>query len=121
MFFPTRTAWCLIPALLLACGNSDPKEPPAVSLTPPGPVMATGPVHFQATIANGNGDVTWTLSGPGKLSAATGQNVVWLPPAMTSSENAMVTATALGASASAMISYVPPSIGATVIPGLSAP
>jgi penicillin amidase len=103
---------------LVSCEDSNPKSPPSITLDPSSPVHATGPVHFKATIQNGFGDVSWSLTGQGSLSGTTGSAVVWTP---SGSGPATITATALGKTASAEIDFAPPTITTSMIPGLSAP
>lgn len=97
---------CLSSAVI-ACSGSD-SAPPALTLTPSGTQNVTGPTLIAASEA----DVNWTVSGGGTLSGATGQQVVYQPPA--GNTTATVTASAGNRTASVTLNVAAPSAG---IPG----
>ena len=57
-------------------------------------VVGTGPTTITAAVTNSTAAVTWTLTGPGTLSATTGNQITYTPPASaTSGTTATVKAT----------------------------
>jgi penicillin amidase len=97
---------CLSSAVI-ACSGSD-STTPALTVTPSGTQNVTGPTLITASEA----DVTWTVSGGGTLSGSTGEQVVYQPPA--GSTTATVTATAGNRTASVTLNVAAPS---AAIPG----
>jgi hypothetical protein len=89
----TKIIWSLAIVLLAACGKTEvtpPPPPPATKtlLIYPNPVtvvVGTAPVAFEAQISVGTTRTTtnanWALSGPGSLSATTGETIQYTPPA----------------------------------------
>jgi hypothetical protein len=91
-----KISWVFAIVLLAACGQTAMTPPPAPPPPPatktlliyPNPVtvvVGTAPVAFEAQISvNGNRSSTsanWALSGPGSISAPTGQTIEYTPPA----------------------------------------
>ena len=71
---------------------------PAITINGPSSVAAGGsPATYTASIAGGTGTITWSLSGPGSLSPATGIQTSYTPPAsLPASTTATLTASATG-------------------------
>jgi len=68
---------------------------------------AGAPIGVHAAESNGTGALTWTLTGPGSLSATTGAEVTYLPPdaeSLAQAATAIVTASADGISKQVTIS-----------------
>ena len=109
---------CLVASLLAACSSST--SNPQLTVTPSGAVTTTGPTIFTSP-ATGQ-TVTWALSGPGSLSATTGNSVVYTPPAAPGlGKTATLTASAGGATATVQLTIGLPALTQAAIPGLTAP
>jgi hypothetical protein len=111
---------------MTACGGDDGSSPPAPPPPPPpaspkltvasdASAVASGgqAVGLHATLAGATGTTSWTLSGPGSLSAATGADVSYVPPDIESLDTATtvtVTASADGLSEPVQIALTPASV-----------
>lgn len=113
---------CLVGLLAVGCNESR-TAPSSLTLSPSGVVTVQGPKTFQATAINTGGPVTWTLTGTGNvgtLSAATGEWVVYRPPATPAvGATATLTANSGSFSATAQLQLSPPALTAAQIPGLT--
>ena len=110
-------ACCLAAATLAAC---DSYPAPPLTVTPAGTVTATAPVTFVAS--GGGAPATWTLAGPGSLSAVSGPSVTYQPPAAPGlGQTATLTASAGGSTVAVQLVLVPTALTQATIPGLSAP
>jgi len=114
-------AWgCLMGVLFSACSSTS--QSPSVTITPGGTVQATGPVSFAATARDTDAGISWTLSGPGTLSATGGERVVYRPPAAPgASASATLTARSGSASASVQLAIGPAVLTPARIASLTAP
>jgi len=89
-------------------GDGGPVTPPPAALTVAASSLdafsgLSGAITLSAS-GQGSNEVSWTLSGPGSLSAASGVSVQYLPPATISAEAAAtVTATSKGATVATSI------------------
>ncbi len=129
---PLRQALPLLCLGLLAAGcNCDPTphQPDGSVVTPDAAVVtvevapasvsvvagAAG-VAFSATVTGSSAAPGWTLEGPGSLSTATGLTVTWLPPTdVPTREQATLTATVEGRSASATLTVEPRPVSSVVL------
>ena len=114
-------AVCMLAATLAACSQDNPG--PALSINPAGTggtVAVTGPTDFAAVLVNTTDDVTWSVTGGGKISATMGLHVVYTPPTGTATATLTAT-TAGGLTASVMINAGPATLTGEKIPGLTAP
>src|SRR5258708_38247504 len=87
---------------LWTCG----KESTPLSISPSGPQNISGPTVITAT----SNDTAWTLAGPGSLSASSGRQTTYRPPATVSTSTpptATVTAAANGQTAPATVTIEP--------------
>ncbi len=111
---------CLVGLLAVGCNEST-KAPPSLTLTPSGTVNVLGPATFHAVAVATGGTVTWTLVGPGSLSATTGERVTYRPPAAPAANaTATLTASSGGLSAVAHLALQPPPVAANIkIAGLA--
>jgi penicillin amidase len=104
-------------------GSGGVPEPQAtLSIEPSGTdgkLQITGPTEFTATLVNGSGTISWSVTGGGALSATEGPSVRFTPPLGTATET--LTATADGASVSVEITSSPPVLTGVKVPGLKAP
>ena len=105
-----------LPLALTACGGGGggspapaptptptPSPAPAASLTVTPSAQSTTPggatITLTATVTNSTATPSWTLTGPGSLSAMTGTSVVYTPPALgaiTANATAIVSASLTG-------------------------
>ena len=104
-------------------GAPDGGSNPGVSLTitpsgTNGTLQIHGPTEFTAVLVNGSGDITWSVTGGGKLSATSGSHVLFSPPGGSAKQT--LSASAAGASASVEISSSPLTISGATIPNLTA-
>src|SRR5262249_8494461 len=110
-------------AFLLALAGCSDQPTPTLSIDPSGTVQITQPTAFNAVIAKPNNkddvEITWSVTGTGKLSNTTGFQVTFSPPTGTSM--ATLTATAGDLSAEVTIMSAPVTLDGSVIPGLTAP
>src|SRR5260370_17302298 len=98
---------------LWTCG----KESTPLSISPSGPQNISGPTVITAT----SYDTTWTLAGPGSLSASNGRQTTYRPPATLSTSSPpspTVTAAANGQTASVTFTIAPPQAHPAVLPRL---
>lgn len=116
---------CFVLAAAVAGCAHDPNPSPTLTITPDGdPLTIDRATDFSAIIANTPraDTVTWSLTGPGAISPATGFHTVYTPPPGTASATATLTATtATGLTASVTISPTALTLTANSIPGLLAP
>jgi penicillin amidase len=107
-------------AALGACGGSD--NGPTLTISPDGSggtLSVTAATDFKATLANSDRPISWSITGSGSISTATGDHTVFVPPAGSATET--LTATAGSLTASVMISSSPATLTPETIPGLTAP
>jgi len=113
-------AGCLVGGALFGCGGSTP--PATLAVAPSGTVQVAGPTLFTATVQHSGSTVTWTLTGPGSLSATTGLEVVYQPPSpIGCTQTATLTAQIDRATATVQLTLCAGGMPAVKIPGLTAP
>jgi hypothetical protein len=96
--------------LVLACGSSN-DGGPSLTISPPSQtVTASGAaVNFTATLNGSTNAISWSLTGPGSITPATGTSTAYTPPAsVASATTATLTATAGSLTSSATITINPP-------------
>src|SRR6266852_742172 len=109
-------ATVFLAAGLWTCGNGS----TPLSISPSGPQNISGPTVITAT----SNATPWSLAGPGSLSASTGRQTSYRPPATVSTSTpptATVTAAANSQTASVTFTLAPAQGQPGVIPGLHAP
>ncbi len=95
------------------------KPRPNLFVSPENPTLSAGGAAFEFTarLDHATGEINWTLSGPGALSATTGSSVRYTPPATLSDATAAtLTATASGLSVSVTIALAPSQTGIVLNP-----
>jgi hypothetical protein len=97
--------------VLTACpAPSTPPPPASLSLSPTTLTLTAGDSAktFNATLTNSSAIVTWSLAGPGTLSATTGPSIQYTPPEnLSDSSTASLVASAAGINRSAQITINP--------------
>lgn len=96
---------------LFACGGETPDpvvktvQLPALAVAPTALTLTVGtaPVGLSAALSGGTGAISWSLDGPGELSATTGATVTYTPPA-TADASTLATVTAAAADLTATVS-----------------
>jgi penicillin G amidase len=110
---------CVLVVAAFGCGPDNPA--PALAIVPsgPGPVAITAPTVFSAVLTNLTGDVTWAVTGAGKLSATSGLHVTYAPPPGSATET--ITASAGQVTTTVQVMSGPQVMTGKTIPGLTAP
>ena len=82
-------AVAMLPLALVGCGGGG-GDSPAPSPSPGGSIVVTAsastttpdasPIDLQAVVTNSTATPTWTLTGPGSLSATSGTTIQYVPP-----------------------------------------
>lgn len=126
-----RLALAMMTVALSACGGGGGGAAPAPGPVPaPPPVPVTLTVHadaasvnagdrgvaLHATLTGATDAVTWTLSGPGALSASSGSDITYTPPDAESLDDA-ATATVTVAAGSAATKQIDIAVAAMDVPG----
>ena len=96
--------------VLTACPSPNPPPPVSLSLSPTTLTITAGDTAkpFNATLTNSSATITWSLAGPGTLSATTGPSIQYTPPEnLSDSTTASLVASAAGINRSAQITINP--------------
>jgi hypothetical protein len=105
-------------ALVLACGRPPADNPNGIEIHSASETLTAGgkPVTLSATVPNGGEGITWSLSGPGSLSAASGASIVYFPPTcVVSPTQALVTAASGASSATLALGITPAAVKVSCI------
>jgi hypothetical protein len=106
------------PALTPTPSPTQPEPSLAVTCAPASATAGQGPVTCAAALANADGTIAWTLTGPGSLSASTGAAVHYAPPIQLDADAiSRVVAAAAGLAASFDIHVSPSAKRASGISG----
>jgi len=115
-----RLASAILLALAAACGGRSTSAAPSLAVSPTARTVLAGSAAttFTATLSDSSDPITWSLTGPGTISPATGAATSYTPPATaTATATATLTATAGGLTASATITVNPAGGGTVTVNG----
>jgi hypothetical protein len=111
-------AGAVLLSFCFACGGSG-SSGPSLTISPPSLTITTGstPAGFTANLTGSSSPISWSLAGPGSISATSGSTTSYTPPAnLAAATTATLTATAGSLTANATITINVPAINLTVSP-----